>query len=245
MTLTIESRLLEIEVAHNVRHLGGYRTSGGKSTNNSIVRSAGLHRLTPNGIGTLADHGIRVVVDLRSAAEREREATPSLESGGIATVSAAVFDIDASPEGLGKNFTGYAPVYRSMLETGREAYRTLFETIARTDGGVLFHCTAGKDRTGIASALLLGIAGVPYQLIVEDYAVSEGLLMPLMPAWLPRIQERGLTEEQARGMLASHPGAMESTLEHIDEQWGGPDGYMLDIGVARDEIDQLRARLVG
>lgn len=243
MTLTIESRVLELEVAHNVRHLGGYTTSNGRTTNPRIIRSAGLHRLTPNGIAVLAERGVTNVVDLRSKAEREREQTPSLHHVGITSITAAVFDIDASPEGLGKEFAGYAPVYRSMLQTGRPAYRTLFETIATAQGGVLFHCSAGKDRTGIASALLLGLAGVPDEVIVQDYSLSEALLSPLLPEWLPRIQERGLTETQARGMLASRPDAMEHTLIHIADEWGGPEGYMRDIGMAPSLIDELRARL--
>lgn len=244
MTLTIESRVLEVEVAHNVRHLGGYTTSSGRTTSSRIIRSAGLHRLTPNGIAVLAERGVTAVVDLRSNAERERDQTPSLDHAGIKAIHAPVFDIDASPEGLGKDFTGYAPVYRSMMQSGRKAYRTLFETIATAPGAVLFHCSAGKDRTGIASALLLGLAGVPDEVIVQDYSLSEALLLPLLPEWLPRIQERGLSETQARGLLASRPDAMEHTLLHIADEWGGPEGYLRDIGMAPSLIDELRARLV-
>lgn len=244
MTLTIESRVLEVEVAHNVRHLGGYTTASGRSTSSHIIRSAGLHRLTSNGMAVLAERGVTTVVDLRSKAERERDQTPPLSHVGIASIGAPVFDVDASPEGLGKDFAGYAPVYRSMLDTGRDAYRTLFQTIAVAPGGVLFHCSAGKDRTGIASALLLGLAGVPEDIIVQDYSLSEALLAPLLPDWLPRIRERGLTEAQARGMLASRPDAMEHTLLHIADRWGGPEGYMRDIGMPQSLIDELRARLI-
>jgi protein-tyrosine phosphatase len=130
-----------------------------------------------------------------------------------------------------------------MLDIGRPAYRTLFETIATSSGGVLFHCAAGKDRTGIASALLLSLAGVPDDVIVQDYSLSEALLLPLLSDWLPRIKERGLTEQQARGMLASRPEAMETTLVHLHDRWGGTESYMRAIGMAPSLIGELRARI--
>lgn len=243
MTITVESRVIDIEVAHNIRRLGGYETVDGHLTSGQIVRSAGLHRLTPKGVGTLADLGIATVVDLRSEEERKREPTPDLAYAGIRSVAASVFAVDASPGGLAKDFHGYAPVYRSMLETGRAAYRTLFETIAETDGGVLFHCAAGKDRTGVASALLLKLAGVSDDVVVEDYALSESLLLPLFPAWLPRLRERGLTEAQGRSLLASTPDAMEATLAYIQGRWGSAEGYMREIGMTPAAIEVVRARM--
>jgi len=244
MTVEAPTRELKLEVAYNVRHLGGYPARAGRATRADVVRSASLHRLTAAGVERLAATGVRVVVDLRSRAEREEYPTPGVSALGIETINAPVFEADASPTGLAGQFPGFQAVYRSMLESGRGAYRTLFEVIADTPGGVLFHCAAGKDRTGVAAALLLDLAGVADETILDDYSRSAALLAPLLPEWLPRIAERGLTEAQARALMASHAGDMQATLAHIRERWGSAEGYMEDIGVSFDAISAVRARLV-
>lgn len=244
MTLTITKRELRLEVAHNVRHIGGYRTHDGHITSTSIIRSAGLHRLTNNGLRTLADSGITAIVDLRSSLERERDATPDPASVGLRHVFAPVFEQDQSPVGQSHaEFPGYAVVYQRMLETGRDAYRTLFEVVAESEGGVLFHCAAGKDRTGVAAALMLSLTGVDHETIVEDYAVSAALLEPLLLEWLPKMAESGISEERGRALLASPPQDMCDTLGHIDRMYGGAAGYLESIGVSTATMSAAKARL--
>ncbi len=238
------SRLLDVAVAHNVRHIGGYPTNRGRVTTDTVVRAASLHRLTPAGIEALAGHGIRTVVDFRSAVERERDVTPDLSTAGLTTIAAAVFETDASPVGQAAEFPGYAAVYRKFLESGRTAYRVLFETIADAPGGVLFHCAAGKDRTGVAAALLLDVAGVHERDIVEDYSHSAALLAPMLDEWLPRMKERGMDTEKAMPLMASNPEDMEATLAYIRETWGSAEGYLLDCGLSPTALGTVRARLV-
>lgn len=244
MTLTITDRELRLEIAYNVRHIGGYRTAEGRTTSAVAIRSAGLHRLTRAGLESLADSGVTTIVDLRSRVERERDVTPDPAAVGITHVFAPVFEQDQSPVGLAPEFPGFATVYRRMLETGRNAYRTLFETLAEEDGRVLFHCAAGKDRTGVAAALMLGLAGVPDETIIHDYAVSSELLAPMFSEMLPKMAERGVDEAHGRALMASNPEDMQSTLAHIDELYGSPAGYLESIGVSTLVISAARARLV-
>ena len=244
MTLTITNRELKLEVAHNVRHMAGYATRDGRTTSDAAVRSAGLHRLTEAGVGHLSDHGITAIVDLRSTVERERDATPSLAHTTIRHINSAVFEQDQSPVGQDAEFPGYFVVYQRMLETGRDAYRTLFETISETEGRVLFHCAAGKDRTGVAAALMLSLAGVSDEDIVEDYALSGELLAPMFDEWLPRMKERGIDIDRARKLLASPREDMQNTLRHIETFYRGPAGYMDSIGLSAATISAVKARLV-
>lgn len=244
MTLSTSTRQLSLNIAYNVRHLGGYTTNSGRTTAESLVRSASLHRLTTEGLGALADSGVTTIVDLRSTVERERDVTPDVTPFGIASIHAPVFEQDASPVGLETAFPGFAKVYVSMLETGRTAYRTLFETIATQDGSVLFHCAAGKDRTGVAAALLLELAGVPDDTILEDFSLSATLLAPVLGEWLPRMAERGVSEERALALMAALPDDMEAALEHIRSRFGSAEGYLSDVGVSTSDIAAVRARLV-
>lgn len=245
MTLTITNRELRLEVAHNVRHMGGYKTRDGRTTTDTVIRSAGLHRLTDAGLRSLADSRVSTVVDLRSTLERERDITPNPATVGIKHVFAPVFEQDQSPVGQSHDeFPGYAVVYQRMLESGRNAYRTLFEVVADSEGAVLFHCAAGKDRTGVGAALLLGLAGVDHATIVEDYAISAALLEPLMNDWLPKMAERGVSEEHGRKLLASPAEDMEATLLHIESTYGGAAGYLESIGVSPATMSAARARLL-
>lgn len=239
------SRELRLQIAHNVRHLGGYQTHDGRETGEDLIRSAGLHRLSAEALGTLRDRGVRTVVDFRSEAERDRDQTPDLDAYGIRKVLAPVWDKDASPPGMAGEFPGYAAVYPAFLDAGTFAYRTLFETIADSDGGLIFHCAAGKDRTGVATALLLEVAGVPDATILEDYSQSAELLMPALKEWLPKMAERGITEDMALKLMASDARDMESTLSVLRERWGSAEGYLRDqAGVGDDVIASVRARMV-
>lgn len=242
MTQTISTRELRLEVAHNVRHIGGYRGTIG-TTRDNIVRSAGLHRLTERGLAALVDAGITTIVDLRSSAERAEYATPDATGFGIRHIHNPIWETNASPAGLNEGFAGYAPVYRKMLESGAPAYRRLFETIASSTDGVLFHCAAGKDRTGVAAALLLSLAGVPEGDILEDYALSETLLAPMFAEFAPRMAERGIDEARARALMASSPEAMKDTLSYLDQRYGGSEGYMHEIGMSPAAINDLKSRL--
>lgn len=243
MTPTISKRELRIEIAYNVRHIGGYRAAGGL-TSRTIVRSAGLQRLTGSGLAALAESRITTIVDLRSSVERSEQGTPDPAPFGIRSVHNPIWEADASPAGLGDEFDGYAPIYRAMLESGAPAYRRLFEIIAESADGVLFHCAAGKDRTGVAAALLLDLAGVRDADIIDDYALSETLLAPMFAEFAPRMAERGVDQTKARKLMSSEPAAMSNTLTHLRQRYGDAEGYMAHIGMAASSIDELRARLV-
>jgi protein-tyrosine phosphatase len=243
MDTTTIDRELRLEVAHNVRHLGGYATRDGRTTTDAAIRSASLHRLTERGLEQLRERDVLTIVDFRSDVERERDVTPDTRRFGIRVVHAPVFQHDASPAGLAGEFPGFAAVYAMFLEVGAPAYRVLLETLAEADGRVLFHCAAGKDRTGVAAALLLELAGVDDETIIEDYAVTERLLAPLKDQWLPQMRERGFDETKAAALLAAPRADMEATLQHLRERFGDGEGYARAIGVADSAISAVRARL--
>ena len=242
-TLTA-TRLIALDTAHNVRHIGGYRTRDGRRTSEHFIRSSGLHRLTPESLGHLRERGLLTVIDLRSGKEREEFPTPELAPLGIHHVFAPVFESDASPTGLANEFPGYATVYRTFLETGREAYRTVLETVATTGGGLLYHCAVGKDRTGVATALLLDLVGVDDEQIIADFSESAANLAPMLPQWKEGMATRGMNPDQAETMMASNPEDMASLLAHLRDTWGSAEGYFRDLGITTGTLDDARARLL-
>ena len=236
--------LLDIEVVHNIRTMSQCRVTEGGMFCSDLVRSATLGSLTERGIQQLREQGITTVVDLRSSQELEIRPTPDLSAAGIRVVHAPVVEYDASPLEP-RNFQGYAVRYRELLDLGRDAYRTFFETAATAEGRVLFHCSAGKDRTGIAAALLLSLAGVSDDEIIEDYARSAELLEPLWDTWKPRFDEEGIDEDLARRMMGSERQDMADTLAYIRSRWGSAEGYLIDIGVDDETRRTLVTRLTG
>lgn len=239
---TIE-RVITLEVAHNVRHVGGYR-AGERTTSARIIRAASLHRLTNDSIDALRSLGVKAVVDFRSQRELEQTPTPAALSESIAVTHAPVFTSDASPAGFDTEFPGFGPVYQRFLDEGKPAYRALAETILRTDGSVLFHCAAGKDRTGVAAALLLELAGVDDDAIVSDYAETERHLAPEIPTWIEKMGERDIPAERAEKLLRSDPVAMKQTLANLRSGWGGAAGYFEATGLSVPQIDLLRERVL-
>jgi protein-tyrosine phosphatase len=245
MTTATLTRELPIEEVHNVRHIGGYQTRDGRRTSAQIIRAAGLSRMPAAAVAQMRAHGVRTVIDLRSSKELEEMPTPALDGHGIRHVHAPVFESDASPVGLAdKPFPGFAKIYARFLESGRDAYRVLAETVAETSDGLLYHCAAGKDRTGVATALLLDLAGVPDEQILEDHAQSARLLAPMLPKWKEGMAERGMDPARAEVMLASDPADIHALLLHLRDRWGDAEGYFQDIGVSVTTIRRVRERVI-
>lgn len=250
-TATIErdatDRKIHLEKAHNVRHLGGHPTASGHATTASdIIRSGSLHELTDAGLASFDALGVKVIVDFRSGVERERYPTPDLSGYNVTVIEAPVFETDASPGALAHQdrHPGHAAIYRQFLTEGGGAYRTLFETIAMASGPVLFHCAVGKDRTGVAAALLLGLAGVPDEHIVADYTLSTSELEPVVEERMDRFEEYGISIETARMMMAAPSRDMELTLDFIRGRWGSAAGYMGALGLSPGTIEAIRSRML-
>ena len=250
-TETIErdttDRRIHLEKARNVRHLGGHPTASGHDTTAfDLIRCGSLHELTEAGQAALADLGVKLVVDFRSDIERERYPTPDLSALDITIIKAPVFQTDYSPGAMARidEFPGHAATYQQFLTEGGEAYRTLFETLAMASGPVLFHCAAGKDRTGVAAALLLDLAGVPDEHIIADYALSTSELEPFIEERMERFEEYGISIETGRRMMAAPPGEMELTLDFIRSRWGSAAGYMGALGLSPSTIEAVRARVL-
>jgi len=240
-------RKIHLEVAHNVRHLGGHPTAGGHDTKAfDLIRGGSLHELTEAGQTAFAGLGVKVVVDFRSEVEHERYPTPDLSAHDITIIEAPVFETDASPGALARqdSFPGHAAIYRQFLTEGGGAYRTLFETIATASGPVLFHCAVGKDRTGVAAALLLELAGVPDEHLVADYALSTSELEPVVEERMERFEEYGISVETGRMMMAAPPRDMELTLDFIRGRWGSAAGYMGALGLSPSTIEAVRSRML-
>ena len=132
--------------------------------------------------------------------------------------------------------------YLWMLDGRPEAFRPIFETVAAADGGVVFHCFAGKDRTGLVAAMLLAIAGVPDEAIASDFAETDAQLALRYQEWLAAAapERRGEMREE----LSCPPDRILGVLDHLNQRWGGVPGYMEGaVGLGPGSIERLSTKL--
>jgi len=239
------TRILSIPGIDNLRDLGGYPTTDGRLTRwKVILRSATLERLPHAGQRKLIDYGLRTDIDLRSV--YQRSAAPDVFEGSkeVDYRPLAFFDEPSFEDRL-ERLPSTADAYWLMLTERGLAVRAVMEAIAGADGLTLIHCAAGKDRTGLICALLLGIAGVPDDLIVEDYALSQTILTdPASPFRRMYIEQEGLTPAEYDAMLKAEPETMRDILRKFHQHFGGLTGYLKAIGLSEAALRRLRARLV-
>jgi len=244
-------RSLAWDGCFNVRDLGGLETASGRRTRHgAVVRADNVRRLTDAGWRAALDHGIRRIVDLRFDGETLDEADAHIEVE-VVTVSLfgrhdpeAARSFDDRLRATDDVGAVFADGYIRTLERAPQRVASAVAAVADADEahGVLVHCFAGKDRTGIVSALLLGVAGVPDDAIAADYAASEANMSGLFDAWVA--QARDDAERETRQRSALSPAAtMEAVLAWLATA-GGSTAYLRDAGLTADQLRRLERRLV-
>jgi protein-tyrosine phosphatase len=244
-SLTSEpSRHLSLPGTYNVRDIGGYRTRDGRTVQwRTFLRADSLHRLPPEAQVTLLDYGVRTVIDLRRS--DELQAAPNVFAGSTAvTYCHLSLQVDTPP------VPGTPPrlvdAYRHMLDERQAQICETLQRLAAPEGlPAVVHCTGGKDRTGLIAALVLGLAGVPEDTIVEDYTLSSRYLVgQFLEETRQRALRRGYTWEQYEPLVRCPPEFMHATLQHLNEQYGGIEAYARTIGLGQEQLTRFRGRLL-
>ncbi|MEV6208484.1 tyrosine-protein phosphatase [Kitasatospora sp. NPDC051914] len=259
------SRTVDSSTVANLRDLGGIAVAGGARIRPGLAfRSGQLDRLDVPSDPAFAALGVRTVVDLRT--ERERAARPDRMPGGAHLL---VADVMADPAGTGtaarlaaafadpllanREFRAggaaraLAADYRAFVtaESARQAYRQLLTALAHRDGGpVLFHCTAGKDRTGWGAALVLLLLGADERTVAAEYlsvgAAVQAAFAPLIEAFAAG----GGDPEIADAVFGVRTAYLEAALQAVTDGWGDVESYArAGLGIKDETLDHLRERL--
>jgi protein-tyrosine phosphatase len=237
--LAIANRRLDWPDCQNTRDLGGLPRQGGVTRMGVLVRSDSIAHLTPVGREAMVAYGVTTVIDLRTDGELLRAPNPCADNAGPVYRHLPLID-DSMMLGLGEA-SGMFERYLWMLDGRPEAFRPIFETVAAAEGGVVFHCFAGKDRTGLVAAMLLSIAGVPDGAIATDFAETDAQLALRYQEWLAAAAPERRSE--MREELSCPPDRILGVLDHLKQRWGGVHGYMEAAGMSVTTIDQLSAKL--
>jgi protein-tyrosine phosphatase len=235
----------------NVRDLGGHPTEdGGETQFGSIVRADSVSQLSPEGWKALVEYGIRTVIDLRGDHEREDDPPGELP----VTVEHVPFmeASEAEWEEIAKELEGLDEL--PVADATREAYAIFLErfkpnvgaavrAVAEApEGGVVVHCVGGKDRTGLLTALLLHVAGVPTDEIAADYALSEERLRPRHDAWLEAAETEAERKRLER-ITQTPPQVIIGLFEELERRYGSIEGYLASAGVGDGDLGRARSRL--
>ena len=258
------------EGTHNFRDVGGLPVMSGDRTRVGVLyRSDALSDLTPRGLDQLAASDIEVVIDFRTDTERQMApdrlpASPpprvvqlGVLEGAMAGMAQEVMKSASQasdPEAVSRiieralaQIPSLPELYVSMMQHGASAFAETARAVAQSEAAVLVHCTAGKDRTGVAIALILEAVGVERPAIVEDYASSErNLAGPWTERMFGMLQAMGIPRTPPLDDLvaATPPAAIVTALEWVDSTHGGAAGYLRSGGLTDAELDALRRRLV-
>jgi protein-tyrosine phosphatase len=251
-------RLLPLKGGRNFRDLGGYRSADGRQVRwGRIYRSGVMSSLTFEDMDYLGRLGVGVICDLRSLDERKTDPSPFLKTAG-AKVASFDYDLSSSLESLTKARTRegavatFAAAYVGFLDTLTPNFRDMFAKLAAGDAPLTLNCSAGKDRTGMGSALILSVLGVPRETVVADYGLTQVYTPPAfyVQAMSQSTPTPGVTAQQAQALrqlppdvlqviMGADPEVMRQALGRIDADHGGPIGLvkrkfgLTDAGIAR------------
>jgi len=222
-----------------------------------IFRSAEISGIEADGKTKLHELGITTIYDLRSELEMRKYKTPQPTIEGIEIVHVPVFEQkDYSPANMARRFQMYASgkteafmvLYSEILESGGQSFgRILRHVRDRPKEGLLFHCTAGKDRTGIAAALLLSLAGVDNETIAHDYSLTRVGREPFRESILKRLAQEPIFEANksaALNMLSSRHETMLAFMKMLEERYGGAEGYVKQYcGLDDSDLQTIRQNM--
>jgi len=243
-------REIKLEGAINFRDIGGYATKDGRHVKwGKIYRSASLNKLTDDDLKKLQNLSLAYIADFRGP--YEVQAAPDRVPANVTRIS-----LPAGSETIGdSNYMKYMiqqmkkdsslVTFYSTLSPFKERYKPVFDEMLHLDkdSAMLFHCTAGKDRTGIAAALILYSLGVDEKTIMQDYlATNYYRAAENEKAIGGMVKLYGLDESVARNMMAAKESYLEATFAAIKNQYGSVDNYLdKEMGLDKKKIKKIRA----
>jgi protein-tyrosine phosphatase len=260
-TRVVSIRRLPLEGAKNFRDLGGYRTSNGRYVRWGLVyRSNHLVSLTARDSKYLNGLGIRLVCDFRSDGERARApdhwtgTAPeffSVPIGSNLITAPTADDLKRRIASIHLETKDSVRAYDYAIEYAGQ-YAKILRRIAAGDLPAVEHCTAGKDRTGVFSAILLTMLGVPREIVVQDYMLSnQYLLAPDSIEGTAADLQRAFSLAEApdistvRTIMTAKPETLEATLDKIDKTYGSFDNYLRDaVKLSDSDLAMIRQRLL-
>jgi protein-tyrosine phosphatase len=253
------TRVLRIPGADNFRELGGYPARDGRRVKRGLLfRSGHLADLTSGGQKKLLDLDLLAVIDFRS--EKESERKPDRLPAGLHPIQLPI--LDAVEEGIAleikqriksRDFGSFScedyilPAYEQYATSFSSVFKGFFRVVVEAAGSpILWHCAAGKDRTGFAAAVLLRLLGVEWEIIYQDYLLSNQLSSPYTWEMIPIIVAGGWDAYQKlKPLLKVKSSWLSAAFTAVDGYWGNFQAYLENgLELTTREISSIQDRLL-
>jgi protein-tyrosine phosphatase len=246
-------RGIMLKGAANFRDLGGYTTTDGHQVKwGKIYRSADISKLIDDDVKVLQELNIKMVCDLRG--EQEVATAPDklpvgaeriLLSAGSENVggAASYMKYMKNPASADSMMTAFY----TRTDHLAKKYKPMFDQLLalETDKALMFHCTAGKDRTGVGAALILYSLGVDEKTIFQDYELTNEFRKQSNEQYIKMLTAQGLPEASARSMMAAKPEYLRAAFDSINKTFGSMDAFLeKQIGLDKEKINALRAKFL-
>ncbi|MCG6910626.1 MAG: tyrosine-protein phosphatase [Deltaproteobacteria bacterium] len=249
-------RRLPLEKTYNFRDIGGYRTKDNRRMRwGMIYRSANLSQLTDNDHLLLKRIGIRLVCDFRTReeAQAQPDRLPQDESMQYLHMPIAhgKFDPAEALDSIKKGDISWLTDdfmtnnYLKQVDRFPGLWKQFFERLMdNNQRPLLFHCTAGKDRTGVCTALIMLTAGVPEPVVIADHQLSNTYNAEVIGRIEQEIKKCGIDPEKMRSYLTAPREAIEAVLERLRTRYGSAEEYLIKkAGLARRDLQRLRREI--
>lgn len=246
----MEPTRIDVAGTFNFRDIGGWPAAHGHVVTGRVFRSDGLGRLTSASLATLRHLDVRTVIDLRE--ERERHHIPDqLGDLGATEVHVPLFGNRLyplkkdRPDRLRRSHVGLEELYGLLLDEFGDNLVKVIELVAHSDGPVLYHCSAGKDRTGVITAFILELVGVSRANVVTDYNATERFLgQEFLDAISAHFADAGIVANLSHTATQAPRVYMENLLTRVDTEFGGVENYLLGKGMPADTPERLKRTLL-
>lgn len=259
-----DEKSIGLKSVKNARELGGYTTYDNKTVKHGLLlRSGHLGKLSDEDAKTLVDkYNLKEIIDFRSAEEISSAKDREIEGANYTKVQVVDESVNLSDRTesitgdhstdtmiayyntLGDIYDMYSNLVR--LELSQKGFRKFFDILLANDGATIFHCSTGKDRTGIAAAFILLVLGVDKETVLNDYEASIVFYKTAMDNVAHVLQEKGYSVDDINGitgLTGVRRDALEMVFDIIDNEYNGLSNYMHNqIGLTDEEINTLRAK---
>jgi protein-tyrosine phosphatase len=248
------NRIFDLDGPLNFRDLGGYPSGRDRFVRTGLLfRSDGLDSLTARD----AQHLISVVelaavVDLRSDEELARTGPSLLEQGGLTVYHLPI--VDRTQQFFGEGEPRISAAYLKIMEDADVRFAAAVQLLADLNGPAVFHCAAGKDRTGLLAAFVLDLLGVDDDIIAEDYALTAAIMpgfraridrrMKNEPDLRRRLEQSGRTPEMLDEMLSARASTIHLVLTALRAKHGSVESWLVQNGLDASASNRLRTRLI-
>lgn len=250
-------RRVMLEGSRNFRDIGNYPTTDGARVRPGVVfRSGSLDELADADTQVLQSLGVCAVVDLRRALERAEELPPWFAASGVAVTQLPIGTRVAHLKSIAERMvTGeiedfsnddMVDIYSTLLTHYPAEFGEVIRVIAHAEGATVVHCTAGKDRTGVAVALLLSFLGVDDETVAADFALSQqNYSLPLLADLEVRFAAMDADLERVRAFFEAQPVVMRGLLVDLRARFGSAAAYLAGpAGASREDLERVRTRLL-